>query len=334
MRADRFAALLLVAAVSTGTLLPAQARAAASLSIQRGGAWSAFWRADEAPARWAGADPTVAGALAWRPLATGAEWGSVRLACAAPVWRCRLIVVRLDPREVALSLQMDLSRGDGRPAWSLDRAPEDAILAVNAGQFVSTMPWGWVVAGGRQLLRPGYGPLSSAVAIDAAGRVRWAHGDSLLDAAGVVTGFQSYPTLLAGDGVLPTALRQAGGGVSLTHRDARLALGQIRDGRLLLVMTRFDAVGEGGGGFPLGPTTPEMAAIMGALGASDAVMLDGGISAQLLLRDPRRRAPLRWPGVRKVPLALIARSRDSRSPSRPASTVPADPSRESAPLPR
>jgi len=48
---------------------------------------------------------------------------------------------------------------------------------------------------------------------------------------------------------------------------------------------------------------------MGALGASDAVMLDGGISAQLLLRDPARAKTLRWPGLRKVPLALIARPR-------------------------
>jgi exopolysaccharide biosynthesis protein len=97
--------------------------------------------------------------------------------------------------------------------------------------------------------------------------------------------------------------------VSLTHHDARLALGQTWDGRLLIVMTRFDAMGEEAGGFPLGPTTPEMAAIMGALGASDAVMLDGGISAQLLLREASGGKPLRWPGVRKVPLALIARPR-------------------------
>lgn len=289
------------------------AAAAATLAVERNGAWSTFWRSDEAPERWAGPDSSVAGALAWRPLATGAEWTSVRLACAAPVWRARLIIARVDPRRVALTVQMDLTRGDGRPAWSLDRAPDDAILAVNAGQFVSTMPWGWVVADGVQRLRPGYGPLSSAVAIDAAGRVRWTHGDSLMSPAGVVTGFQSYPTLLAGDGVVPAALRASGRGVNLTHHDARLAFGQMRDGRILVVMTRFDAVGDGAGGFPLGPTTPEMAAIMGALGASDAVMLDGGISAQLLLRDPLRKAAFRWPGVRKVPLALIARPRDART---------------------
>jgi exopolysaccharide biosynthesis protein len=122
-------------------------------------------------------------------------------------------------------------------------------------------------------------------------------------------GFQSYPTLLSNDGTVPSALRSGEGGLSLTHRDARLALGETRDGLLLIVLTRFDAMGEITGSIPLGPTTPEMAAIMGGLGAKDAVMLDGGISAQLLLRDPARAAPLRWPGWRRVPLALIARAR-------------------------
>jgi exopolysaccharide biosynthesis protein len=125
----------------------------------------------------------------------------------------------------------------------------------------------------------------------------------------VATGFQSYPTLLAGNGVVPPPLRSGGTGVSLTHRDARLALGEARDGRILIVMTRFDAMGEAAEFVPWGPTTPEMAAIMGALGACDAVMLDGGISAQMLLRDPARKEPRQWRGMRKVPLALIARDR-------------------------
>jgi exopolysaccharide biosynthesis protein len=147
--------------------------------------------------------------------------------------------------------------------------------------------------------------------------VRWFHGDSLLAPDGVVAGFQSYPTLLSGEGVVPAALRRAGAGVNLTHRDSRLALGGTRDGRILIAMTRFDAIGEIAESFPLGPTTPEMAAIMGALGACDAVMLDGGISAQLLLRDPARTEPLRWRGIRKVPLGLVARAREPGKGSRP-----------------
>jgi exopolysaccharide biosynthesis protein len=50
-----------------------------------------------------------------------------------------------------------------------------------------------------------------------------------------------------------------------------------------------------------------MAAVLGALGARDAVMLDGGISAQMILRDGE--AVRTWPGLRAVPLALVARRR-------------------------
>lgn len=311
MRAGRIAVALVASVLATcgaGHEVRAADRASATLAVWRSGEWRTFWRSSHAPTRWAAADSTLAGSLPWKPLAPGLEWASVRLACGAPVWRAQLIVARLDPRVVRLSLHMDLTRGDLRPAWSVDRAPGDALLAVNAGQFVSTMPWGWVVIEGRQYLRPGRGPLASAIAIDAGGNVRWCHGDSIA-AAGVVTGLQSYPTLLAGDGVVPPALRTPGSGVDLSHHDARLALGTTRDSRMLIAMTRFDVMSEAAGSIPLGPTTPEMAAVMGALGASDAVMLDGGISAQLLLRDPARKAPLEWRGLRRVPLALIARSR-------------------------
>ena len=301
-------ALCLVGGFGGGPAPAVAADAPPSLSVWRSGGWRTWWRADRAPARWASADSTVAGALAWSRVGAGAAWATVRLACAAPAWRAKLIVVRLDPSIVDLSLQLDLSR-DRHPAWTIDRAPADAIVAVNAGQFVGAMPWGWVVRDGTPYLERGHGPLASTIALDTSGRVRWAHGDSLPPADGIATAFQSYPTLLAGDGVVPEPLRTPGLGVSHTHRDARLAIGETRDHRILLVLTRFDALGAITGALPLGPTTPEMAAILGALGASDAMMLDGGISAQMLLREPGGKPALRWPGMRKVPLALIARER-------------------------
>ena len=201
-------------------------RSGAALSIWRDGAWRAWWRAADAPARWRSADPEVAGALAWRRLADGIEWAMARISCSAPAGRTRLVVARIDPSRVRLSLAMELSAHDGCPAWTIDRAPADALLAVNAGQFVRTMPWGCVVMDGHERLRPGVGPLSRAMAVDTAGGVRWIAGDSLATPpAEVVTAFQSYPTLLASDGQVPPALRAAGGGVNLAHRDSRLAIG-------------------------------------------------------------------------------------------------------------
>lgn len=81
-------------------------------------------------------------------------------------------------------------------------------------------------------------------------------------------------------------------------------MGELGDGRMLVALTRFDALG----GVPLGLTVPETAALMGALGARRAVALDGGISAQLLVREAggERRA---WAGLRQVPLGLVATGR-------------------------
>ncbi|HKQ58447.1 MAG TPA: phosphodiester glycosidase family protein [Candidatus Eisenbacteria bacterium] len=280
-----------------------------SLSLREGRAWRIWWRADQAPAHWSAADTLLAPALTWRRLADGIEWATGEIACSAPAWRTRLIVARIDPARVTLSLAMDLSAETGEPAWSIDRAPAGALLAVNAGQFISSMPWGWVVIDGRQRLSPGSGPLARALAIDSAGTPVWLEGDALAHPpAGVRTAFQSYPTLLV-DGTMPVPLRAPGAGVDFHHRDARLAIGGTRDGRLIVAMTRFAGIGALAERVPLGPTTPEMAAIMGALGARDALMLDGGISAQMLLRDPASGRRWRWPGMRKVPMALIARPR-------------------------
>ena len=90
--------------------------------------------------------------------------------------------------------------------------------------------------------------------------------------------------------------------------DARAAIGQDREGRIIVAITRFDAFGQSLGFVPFGLTTPEMAAVMGALGARDAVALDGGISAQLALRNADG-SVLSWRGMRSVPLALVARPR-------------------------
>jgi hypothetical protein len=176
------------------------------------------------------------------------------------------------------------------------------------------------VRAGREHRAPGRGSLAPAVVVDTAGRVALVSADSLdaLRAAHVAAlaagapspvrdAFQSYPALLAA-GRVPDALQAPGRGVDLTHRDARLALGVLPDGRVLVALTRFDALGGTLDAVPFGPTVPEMAALMGALGARDAVLLDGGISGQLLLRDARSHVHA-WRGLRRVPLALVGTPR-------------------------
>ena len=265
------------------------------------GAWAVLWRSDSAPSRYSSARRFPVREVPGR-IAPGVVVGRYRLRGSGEAWRTELVVVSLSPDSLRLTLDTAFVRG--RRAWTLDRVPPTAFVAVNAGQFVADLPWGWVVLDGRQFLPPAPGPLVSTVTIDASGRVSLTHGGRVPSAGDVRWAFQSYPTLLD-SGMVPVPLRGGGGGVDLAHRDARLALGRRPDGTVVIAMTRFGALGERLGSLPFGLTTAEMAAVMGLLGAQDAVLLDGGISAQLQLRGSDG-VPWRFPGLRSIPLALLA----------------------------
>ena len=282
----------------------APALPSSTLRVLHDGAWHDWWSSDSAPARWSTHQPVLARLLGWTAIAEGVDHAELTLG-GDEAFRTRLIVVRLDPSRLRLALDTGLTPRM-RPAWTIASAPDDAVFAVNAGQFVRALPWGWVVLDGEQFLAPGSGPLSTTITIDSAGRVAWQHGTPVARrAAGLPAwAFQSYPTLLAG-GEIPLPLQAAEQGVDAGHRDARLAIGRLGDGKLVVAMTRFDGLGSALGAIPLGLTTPEMAAVMGALGSQDAVMLDGGISAQLMLRNDSGKV-LSWRGLRSVPLALVA----------------------------
>jgi uncharacterized protein YigE (DUF2233 family) len=292
-----------IGAVSSGA---ASGRPADALAVRDGRGWVTWWRADRAPARWSDAAP-LAGRVAWRRAAGGMEWGELQLRGASEAWRTRVVVVRLDPRRLELSLVPTFTRG-GR--WTVAEAGSDAALALDAGQFRGSLPWGWVVTGGHEMLAPQYAPLAGAVVLDGSGGLRVVAPDRVAAerASGTAReAFQSYPMLLH-DGVVPEALQQPGRGVDLAHRDARLALGTLADGRVVIALTRFDLLGPSLGRVPFGLTSPEMAAVMGALGCRQALLLDGGISGQLLVREAGGR-PRTWPGARGVPLALVGRAR-------------------------
>lgn len=250
--------------------------------------------------------------LAWQSSrADGVEWTEFPLRAGGAGSRSRVVVVRLDPTRVRFSLAQRAATGSGDPDWSIRDASADAVVALNAGQFTGSMPWGLLVEHGVERLPIGYGPLSSVVLVHADGRVRIVErGDALLEQPDVLRdatlAFQSYPTLLAGAGETPALLDS----ISRTHRDARLALGLDAEGRVLIALTRFDLLGGALDRIPFGLTTPEMATVMQKLGAQQAVMLDGGLSAQLLVRTPDGDAE--WPGSRRVPLALLVHPRASR----------------------
>lgn len=268
------------------------------------GEWREFWSSESAPIVWR--STPLATAATWRAGASGIEWSELQLRGSGEAWRTLLIVARIDPARVHLVLDTTFT-SLREAAWTLARVPKQAVLAVNAGQFAATMPWGWVVLEGRRWLPPQHGPLSAALMQDSSGTLRWVRGEDVQRVSaekGARWAFQSYPAVLAGDSVLPP-LRVSGLGVDVEHRDARAGICLTHDGRLLVVLTRFDGAGRVLDFVPLGLTVPEMTAVMGALGCRDAMLLDGGISARLRVRDSRGIAH-DWEGLRAVPLGLVA----------------------------
>ena len=276
---------------------------ASTLAVRAGDGWATWWRSGAAPVRWAAEHPGVARAIAWREAAPGVEWGEFALSGDGEAWRLRAIVVRVDPARVAFALDT-LTRDAGTlGGWTVDSAGAGAVVALNAGQFAGGRPWGWVVRDGVELGAPAAAPLAGTFVVRRGGVAALADPGAAPRPDSVSLAFQSYPTLLVGDGEVPRALLASGRGVDVAHRDARLAVGERRDGRLLFVLTRFDALGESLGVLPFGPTVPELAALMGALGCRRAVALDGGISGQLLVREGTTTHA--WRGLRRVPLGLV-----------------------------
>jgi uncharacterized protein YigE (DUF2233 family) len=302
----RISALALAVAFGTGAVGagPGAGRSGDALAVREGAGWVTWWRQEDAPARWDG-DVPLAERVTWRPGSDGVEWGELQLRGASEAWRTRVVVVRIDPRRIALSLAAAFAADQD---WTVNDAERGVAVALDAGQFRGSLPWGWVVHGGRELLAPQYAPLAGAVVVDSSGAVRVIPPDAVgaeRTRGTAREAFQSYPMLLH-EGAVPAPLLESGRGVDVHHRDARLALGTLPDGRIIIALTRFDALGGVLGRVPFGLTSPEMAAVMGALGCREALLLDGGISGQLLLRDADSAARV-WSGIRRVPLGLVGR---------------------------
>lgn len=295
--------LALVAPTGLSAQLPESA-----LSVREAAGEHVWWRAAAAPWQWTAPLPTLTRAVRWRALRPGLESGRLDISGDGVAWRISVALARVEPARFRFELDTAVTR-DAGAAWTIDRA-RDAALAANAGQFQDGAPWGWVVHNGVELQPPGTGPLSAALVVDGDGRVELLEPNEMAAARRtrrVLEAFQSYPAILVGDGLVPEPLRAEGRGVDLVHRDSRFGLCMLRDGRLLFALTRFMSPDSPLARLPFGPTTPEIAAIMGALGCRRAVLLDGGLSGQMALNGGG--TSQRLPGLRAVPLGLLVRPR-------------------------
>jgi exopolysaccharide biosynthesis protein len=107
---------------------------------------------------------------------------------------------------------------------------------------------------------------------------------------------------------MPWELREEGRGVNLYHRDSRLAICIDSADHVLIAITRVKVPGNVGATLPYGPTIPEMAEYMKSLGCNRAMLLDGGLSSQVAVRDSRG-SLTKWTNWRMVPLGLVVTGR-------------------------
>jgi uncharacterized protein YigE (DUF2233 family) len=253
----------------------------------------------------------LAATAVWEPVRPGVWQRESPMASSGALAPVRVVAVRIDPRLVAFSLGPSER---GRP-WTIDSVGALDAVAFNAGQFRASGSWGWVVRDGVEMQPPGSGSVVMTFVVDSNGV------PSLIEQAEVSArrghvrlAFQSYPALLVANGSLPWELQAPGRGVDLAHRDSRLALGIRSDGSVVVALTRFTGLGSGAGEMlPWGPTVPEMAAYMRSLGCQRAMLLDGGVSGQLVVRS-QDGALRRWPNWREVPLGLVVTPLGSERP--------------------
>jgi phosphodiester glycosidase len=250
--------------------------------------------------------------ISWHPVRAGVSQAEFRLADEGPMAFVQVVALRLDPARLEFSLHTATREYGLRGAWTIDSLPPGGVVAFNGGQFRGGWPWGWLVEDGVETQAPGSGSLAMAFVVDSAGRAALLTADELPPVRGQVrTAFQSYPALLIGEGEEPWELRAEGRGVDLVHRDSRLAICTLPNGSVVVALTRFLGLGSVGGTLPFGPTVGEMAKLMRRLGCRRAMLLDGGISSQLVMRRGNGELA-RWGNWRAVPLGLVV------TPRRPA----------------
>jgi len=259
------------------------------------------WRAF-APGAPAAPDPLLVRAIRWEDERAGLRVGSFEVRASGGMLVNSVAVVEIDPARYRFTLAAAPGfSARAADAWMADTS---VTAAVNTGLFGRDgSPQGLVLLDGARAGRRADW-LDAAVTIED-GRLRLADPPALDSLDGRASGFQVLPWLVRAGRValgVSSGLR-----LSRTHRDRRLTLCMGGDGLVRLLLSNFEVFGESAGTIPVGLTIPEQATIAAALGCADAVALDGGISAQLVVRFPHR--VRRMPGWREVPLMMLIRPR-------------------------
>ncbi len=181
-------------------------------------------------------------------------------------------------------------------------ARREAVFAVNAGQFTCG-PWGWLVQGGAAAAARRGGAARAR-------RRRAGRGAPWRSSAGQPGRRRrvrraSSPIRRCSSTTVRSrrAPRRPGRAWTWTTGTGGSRWASSATAGSSLALTRVEGLGGLLEVAPFGRTTPEMAALMGALGCRRAVLLDGGLSGQMMVVDDGRRVA--WKGLRQVAAGLV-----------------------------
>ncbi len=295
------ALLLLLGIVLPPALFQAQAQApAAGLEVRIAGAWIAWPPA--VPGAAVARPGMLEAAIVWRDSADGLRSGDFELRTREGSLRNSVAVIELDPARFRFAIGLRPPQGRRTAAGWLG-ADTTLVLTANTGLFRENgTPQGLVSIGGRRHSALA-GWLDAVVVLDG-DAVRFTDVAGARDLPAGASAFQTLPFLVR-DGRMVFGWT-SGLRLSRTHRDRRITL-CLGEGRVRLLLSNFEVFGATAGRVPIGLTIPEQAAVAAGIGCTDAVALDGGISAQIAYRSAGR--VVSWPGWRRVPLMLLVTRR-------------------------
>src|SRR3954454_4640425 len=167
--------LLATAATGAAASRPETGRSADTLAVETASGWKTWWRRDASPSRWDGS-ASLAHQIHWTPGAPGVESGELRLRGSSEGWRTRVVVIRLQPRQVQLSLVPAFTRDEG---WTVTRVERDVTVALDTGPYRRSLPFGWVVRGAGEPPPPGSARLAAPAVVTPDGAVRVVAPDSI-----------------------------------------------------------------------------------------------------------------------------------------------------------
>jgi hypothetical protein len=181
-------------------------------------------------------------------------------------------VVTIDMNDRSMAIDVALSRGGlGASEPFKSMVSRTRPVAAITGTFFCTkslLPIGDIVMGGRQIIG---GPIGSCFAFNPSNgiSITGARKGSSVDWTGCLTGVRTGPQLISNGQIRISAKEEGFKGQRLLQRHMRAAIGMTARNKLLLVAVKKPV------------TMSELAKIMRALGAIDAINLDGGSSVAL-----------------------------------------------------